>query len=81
MARKKKTTYRDEFKWILDLKEKGYHFMIMPKNRSKSFYASKTPKQKKNGEFHFSSAWDEYRLEKNEQWIPGDDTKNVYIRL
>ena len=80
MARKK-NSLKQEFSWITEMKDNGYAYMIMPKGKSKVFYATKDDKRMKNGKFYAGSKWDEYRLEKEDQWIPGKDTKNVFIKL
>lgn len=73
--------YKNEFKWIKDLQKNGYNYMIMPKNRQRSFYASKTVNKTKAGEFYKTSIWDEFKLESGEEWIPGKDTKGGFIKL
>lgn len=72
---------KEEFKWINELKDQGYQYMIM-KPRSKSVvYATKCD-QLKNGSFRANSLFDEFQLDKeNESWIPGHDTRGVFIRL
>ena len=80
MARKK--TYSEEFEWIKELQKNGYTFMIMPKGVSKKFYATKKP-PKKNGlpSLNAEFKWDEYKLDKDEKWIPGRDSKGVFIKI
>ena len=68
-----------EYNWIEDLKDNGYKYIIMPKRRSRSFFATKAD-QTKTGTFRSNSVFDEFILNENEQWIPGD-SKNVYINL
>lgn len=73
--------YKEEFNWINDLKNEGYKYMIMPKGKSKKFYATKSDDRMKNGKFYAAAEFDEFALNKGESWIPGKDSKNVYIKL
>ena len=68
------------FSWIDELKSKGYQYIFMPKRNKSEFYATKT-NQKKDGSFRDNSNFDVFRLSKTEEWIPGNDTKGVFIRL
>lgn len=78
----KRKSYREEFKWIKDLQKNGYTFMIMPKGASKKFYATKSaPKKNGTPSLKADHKWDEYKLEKDEKWIPGRDSKGVFIKL
>lgn len=81
---KRKKYYKniaEKFNWINQLIKEDYKFMIMPKGKQKVFYATKETKQKKNGDFYSSAKFDEYRLEKDEEWIPGKDMKGVFIKI
>lgn len=73
--------YKKEFEWIANLKSNGYKYIVMPKGKSKKFYATKSDKRMKNGKFYANEEFDEYALNKEELWIPGKDTKGVYIKL
>lgn len=63
--------------WINELKQKGYKYLVMPKRNKKSFFATKAV-QKKDGSFKDTANFDEYQLDKDEEW-PFD--KNVFINL
>lgn len=81
MPRKKKQSINlEKFGWIENLYSEGYKYIIMPKKNRTEFYATKA-NQKKDGSFRDTSKFDTYRLEKGESWIPGDDTKGLFIRL
>lgn len=73
--------FKQEFEWINSLKNEGYKYMIMPKGKSKLFYATKSDKRMQNGKFYANEEFDEYKLEKGESWIPGKESKGCYIRL
>lgn len=68
------------YSWINELIDKGYKYIIMPKKNSRSFWATKS-NQTKDGSFRVNSSFDMYNLLDGEEWIPGDDTKGLYIKL
>ena len=70
----------EKYGWLKDLYDNGYSYIMMPKKNRKEFFATKS-QQKKDGTFRDSAKFDIMRLDKNEEWIPGDDTKNIYIHL
>lgn len=78
---KRKRNYSEEFSWLKTLIKEDYKFMIMPKGNQKVFYATKDSNRMKNGKFYARSVWDEYKLIGDESWIPGKNTKGVYIDL
>ena len=69
-----------EFSWLKDLKDDGYQYIIMPKKNKKTFFATKA-NQKKDGTFRNDAKFIEVLLNKEDKWLPGDDSKNVFIRL
>ena len=77
---KKVKVNKEKFNWLNDLHKEGYQYIVMPKRNKSEFYATKA-NQKKDGSFRDTSKFDIYRLEKGESWIPGDDTKNIFICL
>ena len=71
---------KEKFGWLENLYNEGYQYIIMPKRNKTEFFATKA-NQKKDGSFRDASKFDGFRLESNESWIPGDDTKNIFIHL
>ena len=71
---------KEQYGWLKELKESGYTYIMMPKRNKREFWATKA-NQKKDGTFRDNSNFDSIRLEEGEEWIPGEDTKNVFIRL
>ena len=71
----------NQYKWIKQLREEDYKYVIMPKGSKKKFLATKAYKQKKDGNFYQKDIFDEYTLEKDEEWIPGKDARGVFIRI
>lgn len=67
------------FNWIKDLQKDGFTYIFMKKGSSKVFYATKATM--KNGDFDDEDLFYEFRLDKNEKWIPGVDAKNVFIAI
>ena len=76
-----KVVFSKEFKWIENLLLDGYKYMLMPKGNRAVLYATKETKRMKNGKFYANSEWDEFRLGKEDSWIPGAGTRDVYIKL
>ncbi len=64
-------------KFINDLKEKGYLWIIMPKRNRKRFYATKEDIGP-DGKFKDDDKFDEYSLEKDETW---DLEKGQWFRI
>lgn len=69
--------FKEEFQWINNLIDDGYVYMTMPKKGRKKFYATKSKTLDDKADF------DEFVLDKasGESWIPGKDTKGVFIKL
>ena len=71
---------KSKYGWLKDLYDEGYQYIMMPKRLRKEFWATKAD-QKKDGTFRDTAKFDIFRLEGDEEWIPGEYTKNVYIRI
>lgn len=81
MGRGKKIKVDEQrFGWLKSLYDDGYRYIMMPKKNKKEFWATKA-NQKKDGTFRDASNFDSFRLNSTEDWIPGDDSKNVFIYL
>ena len=79
---KKKSSIKvnKEYLWLKTLYDGGYQYIVMPKKSRSKFYATKA-NQKKNGSFRDTAKFDLMELSKNEKWIPGPDSKGMFIRL
>lgn len=66
--------------WVDELRDAGYKYIIMPTRKSRTFYATKA-EQKKNGEFRLTASFDEFNLNKNEDWVGDKTSRGVFIRL
>lgn len=71
---------KEKFSWLSDLHKDGYQYVVMPKKNRTEFYATKA-NQKKDGTFRDAAKFDVMKLEGSDEWIPGSDSKGVFIKL
>lgn len=77
---KKIKVNKEKFSWLNDLHKDGYQYVVMPKKNRTEFYATKA-NQKKDGTFRDTAKFDVMKLEGSDEWIPGSDSKGVFIKL
>lgn len=80
MAKRKKVKVSNNFAWLKDLQDQEYKYIIMPKKNRTEFYATKA-NQKKDGTFRDTAKFDVMKLVDLDEWIPGNDSKGVFIHL
>lgn len=77
---KKIKVNKENFSWLKNLHDEGYQYIVMPKKNRTEFYATKA-NQKKDGTFRDTAKFDVMKLNGSDEWIPGSDSKGVFIKL
>ena len=80
MRKKSIKVDRKKFGWFKTLYDDGYQYIVMPKKNRTEFYATKA-NQKKDGTFRDTAKFDVMKLDGSDEWIPGSDSKGVFIKL
>lgn len=74
------TVIKEMFGWLKDLQDEGYQYIIMPKKNKTEFFATKA-NQKKDGSFRDTAKFDVFKLDKEDEWVGGRDSKGIFIHL